>query len=151
MICFQCKVFSFGDTCFDDSSNCPTEGVGCYHLYHPVCGCDGRTYENACVARHLNCILQYSEGICSDGGDSESRHFLRKVEQRHLVDTAVQSTISGDCCLIPESQCNPGQEISCPLEFDPVCGCDYETYSNSCDARYYGCNRFWSPGECGSM
>lgn len=51
----------------------------------------------------------------------------------------------GNSCRIPP----PFQPESCicPLIFDPVCGCDGQTYSNACFAR---CEvRSFTPGACG--
>ncbi|HEX2254707.1 MAG TPA: Kazal-type serine protease inhibitor domain-containing protein [Thermoanaerobaculia bacterium] len=40
------------------------------------------------------------------------------------------------------------RDCVCALIYDPVCGCNGETYSNACFAR---CEvLFWTPGECGS-
>jgi hypothetical protein len=50
-------------------------------------------------------------------------------------------------CIMSEEECN-AEGIACPLNIDPVCGCDNKTYFNSCEARYYGCNRSWRPGSC---
>jgi len=39
----------------------------------------------------------------------------------------------------------------CPEIYDPVCGCDDVTYSNSCIAIIQGGVTFWTPGECGGL
>lgn len=50
----------------------------------------------------------------------------------------------GFACELPPQQVN--EDCVCPLVFDPVCGCNGETYSNSCFAS---CEvRSWSEGAC---
>ncbi|MDC0230330.1 T9SS type A sorting domain-containing protein [Aureispira] len=42
----------------DSNLNCPT-------FYNPVCGCDGITYKNSCVAEYQNGITSWYNGVCS--------------------------------------------------------------------------------------
>ena len=41
--------------------------IMCPMIYEPVCGCDGVTYSNACVARYQNGVLFWTEGVCGWG------------------------------------------------------------------------------------
>ena len=46
--------------CIDSSKIDPKP---CTRDYRPVCGCDGETYSNACVAES-NGVTSYSKGVC---------------------------------------------------------------------------------------
>ncbi len=50
---------------------------------------------------------------------------------------------SNDC--IDKAKINPN--ILCAQVFEPVCGCDGETYSNSCEAEKAGVTQY-SKGAC---
>ncbi|GEM_PF-1842522 len=58
-----------------------------------------------------------------------------------------------DNCKCPEGErfdgekCLKGENVACILLFDPVCGCDRKTYSNSCFAYGEGVKSF-TKGEC---
>jgi hypothetical protein len=95
--------------------------------YNPVCGCDGKTYSNACAAATAGASVDHdgecenAPVACHDNGDCDSDAFCKKR--------------IGHCDA--EGVCAPRPEI-CALYVSEVCGCDDRTYSNECAASAAG-------------
>ncbi|MBK8705104.1 MAG: hypothetical protein IPN33_17105 [Saprospiraceae bacterium] len=58
-----CDTIVVPETLCIDPSLIDTTGA-CITLYDPVCGCDGVTYSNSCVAQVFHGVTSWTPGIC---------------------------------------------------------------------------------------
>jgi hypothetical protein len=122
--------------CADDAAGvCQTTPVVCPANVAPVCGCDGVTYSNACVAAGAG-VTVASEGECQapevpvacDGATGVTCADLQFCKH---ADGACAADVEGVCTSLP---------LACQPILLEVCGCDGNTYPSACFANGNGIN-----------
>ena len=133
-VCLWDEAANCGRT--DIAGTCAAPPTHCTEQYDPVCGCDGQTYGNACKAESRGVSVDYT-GQCQTADPGCQSNDDCAADQFCALGSSCGPT--GSCATRPDA---------CIQVFDPVCGCDGQTYSNSCMAASHGVSVV-STGACG--
>jgi hypothetical protein len=137
---FAC-LFPAGSCGFDGSAGtCTKKNLVCPQNYAPVCGCNNRTFSNACMAAAAGISVQYAGACvamarCYANSQCATGQFCQRP-----VGSCGGSFANGNCTQQPSF---------CTLQYAPVCGCDGVTYGNPCAAQSAGVT-IASNGACQS-
>lgn len=149
--CFQPVIGKCETTEEAGGGNCEQLGLYCHQNYDPVCGCDGKTYANNCMAMSVGGVSVSSIGPCVEIDHVKQQNtvvvetkpqYVVCQEDQHC--SGIKSEFGTFCHQPKIGVCRTTEDVGsgickefggmCQMIYKPVCGCDGKTYSNACVA-----------------
>jgi len=119
---------------------CEDMPAQCDRTLKQVCGCNGETYDNECLAHAHGVSVDYEGGCGSQ--PAEGADCTLDGPDGQCGSEMFCAADAGQCNLrmagIPGT-CRPYRD-ACTMSYAPVCGCDLETYDNADCAQAAGAN-----------
>mmetsp|Transcript_7326 Transcript_7326/g.10844 ORF Transcript_7326/g.10844 Transcript_7326/m.10844 type:complete len:222 (+) Transcript_7326:114-779(+) len=116
---------------------------GCPSNHNPVCGCDGETYSNECVAAAFGLTTVMHFGPCNEDQSGCNKNSDCQSNEYCDFPDGTCGGNKGRCTTIPSGEdCNGVTNAA-------VCGCDDVKYKNYCKANQSGTS-IQNEGDCSS-
>merc|ERR1712238_71464 len=135
----------------DPEGRCAPEPEMCSRELAEVCGCDGITYPNPCLAYAAGVNIEKNEPCQEQSNWGEQCNFYNQ----DFCGNGLFCKIQNYYCKYepnPAGVCrNKPEDMACTMSYEPVCGCDCNTYGNSCTAYAVGVNLYSNtpcPSKC---
>ncbi|MSP90328.1 MAG: hypothetical protein EXR79_00755 [Myxococcales bacterium] len=115
------------------AGKCAVQGQVCPLVFKPVCGCDSKSYGNACQAAVAGQNVK-AEGACPTGGGGPCTVGGAVACQANEYCKASLANACGGAgtCALKPTICQPPNAT--------VCGCDGKHYASGCSAAVAGVN-----------
>jgi hypothetical protein len=139
----------------DQTGTCAAVPAMCTEEFAPVCGCDDKTYPNACHAARAS-VSVAKKGECAPAAAAPATQTAPVLAEGQTCGTR---GVPGDCgeglyCAFRQNcgaddtggVCTKRPQM-CTKQYEPVCGCDGKTHGNPCTAASAGV-AIAAKGEC---
>lgn len=125
--------FSVGRTCNDKDTefSCRRKELCDENAESQVCGCDGKTYKNICLSAQAGVMLAQL-GQCKEKKSCGTRGTGNCSGANEFCDFPAGCGLSGIAGTCQE------KPTTCSTDYQPVCGCNGQTYTNKCTASKAG-------------